>query len=281
MSQQPEIFFHVGLGKVASTYLQYDVFPYFEGIRYLQRTQYKSAKRIIGTEDNARYLLSREFDRQLEREVRDFATDFPQTRSILLLRRPDSWIASQYRRFLKNGNPWTFREFFDIEHDRGQWKQRELDFFGKIKTLETIFETPPLVLFYDDLKANPMAFFQRIADYCGAQFDPNKIDLSRRHSSYSPKQLKAMYALSRHLNLRKHQEYRWKALNLGRRLLVNSVRYPTLYAARWLPENTFSDVPLIAETELSRIREAFAENWEQCRQYANTHNPVLEAKTAG
>lgn len=273
MDKKTEIFFHVGLGKAASTYLQYSVFPFFEDIHYIQRTRYKHTKAIVGEEKHKRYLVSREFDRQLKSEVEHFAKDFPRARTIIIFRRHDSWIASQYRRFLKNGNPWSFQEFFDIENDNGQWKQEELNFFGKIQTLEKHFETPPLVLFYEDMRKGPIAFFRRIADFCGASFDPKHIDLSKRHSSYQPRQLKAIYALSQRIDLRKHQNYRWKAANVSRRLLVNAIRYPTLYAAKWLPETLFSSEPLIPKKQLEQIREHFADDWKRCQEYAKQHNP--------
>ena len=89
----PEIYFHLGLGKVASTYLQYAFFPKLEGIHYIQRTRYRFTPGIVASQPGNRFFVSREMDQQLEAEVIKFARHFPQTKAILLLRRHDSWIA--------------------------------------------------------------------------------------------------------------------------------------------------------------------------------------------
>ena len=44
---EPEIYFHVGLGKVASTYLQNKVFNNLEGIHYIPKNKYRSSIDII------------------------------------------------------------------------------------------------------------------------------------------------------------------------------------------------------------------------------------------
>ena len=45
--KQPEIYFHVGLGKVASTYLQHRFFPKLKGIHYIKSTRYRRSLQII------------------------------------------------------------------------------------------------------------------------------------------------------------------------------------------------------------------------------------------
>ena len=69
---EKQIYFHVGLGKVASTYLQHEVFPKLKGIHYLPTGKYKRSKSIIPQLEVAKVLVSREFDRQFEDEVRWF-----------------------------------------------------------------------------------------------------------------------------------------------------------------------------------------------------------------
>lgn len=275
--QHPEIYFHVGLGKVASTYLQYDFFPKLKNVHYIQRTKYKRAKEIIAKGKHDTYLLSREFDRQLEREVSDFASTFPNTRPIILLRPHDSWIASQYRRFIKNGNHWTFDEFIDIKADKGAWKIDDLYFFPKIQALEYYFHHKPLVLFYKDFKQDPVKFFDQLAAYIGANYDVNDINLSPRHTSYNTKQLKAVYQLSGKVNVRQHRDFNIGILNHLRRLCINPVRYGTLYFAKLLPESMFDSDPFIDPEKLEEVKNYFAEDWRQCVEYAKEHNTKLVA----
>jgi len=47
MNTEKEVYFHVGLGKTASTYLQYQLFPKLKGIKYFQRSSYKRYHKII------------------------------------------------------------------------------------------------------------------------------------------------------------------------------------------------------------------------------------------
>ena len=131
-----EIFFHVGLGKVASTYLQYAFFPKLKGLQYIQRTNYQKSPHIVKKSSEKRFLVSREFDQQLEEECRWFSSFFPEARIILIFRRHDSWIASQYRRYLKNGESLTFTEFIDVKKDNGLWKLSDLDFYKKIEAIQ-------------------------------------------------------------------------------------------------------------------------------------------------
>ncbi len=262
--KKPAIFFHVGLGKVASTYLQYRFFPKIRGIRYIQRTQYKKAKRIIEREGYDKYLISREFDRQMEEEVRAFAQDFPQTRPIIILRDHADWIASQYRRYVKNGFPGYFRDFMDIGSDRGSWKKAELDFSGKLRVLEDTFEASPIVLFYDDLIADPIAFFDRLAKRMGVSYEKDRIGRSRKHRSYNEKQLKAVRALNRVLPLRNRKAKGVPGVNWTSRLLKKGVRYSAMYIGGSLPRSCFSEEPLIPPQELEWIREACRADWKEC-----------------
>ena len=271
---QPEIYFHVGMGKVASTYLQYDVFPFYKGVHYIQRTKYKRAKQIIARGQYDKYFVSREFDQQMEAEAKDFSSAYPQARPIIIFRRHGSWIASQHRRFVKNGNPWEFDEFIDLEHDQGRFKKQDLEFYRNIEILERYFEHKPLVLFYEDLRKDTVAFAQRIGEYMGATIDPKDIRLEKRHTSYNDKQLRAIFGVSQKINIRKHRDYKIGALNHIRRALVNPIKYGTLYVAPYLPESWLRQEPLVRQPQIDHITELYQEDWKKLKAYAEANNPV-------
>ena len=267
-----EIYFHVGLGKVASTYLQYNVFPKLSGVFYIQRTKYKKSANIIRHKQATKYLVSREFDRQLETEVKKFSADFPHSKPIILLRRHDNWIASQYRRFVKNGFSGKFNDFFDIYHDHGRWKQKELYFFRKIEILEQYFMHKPLVLFYEDFKERPLELFERIAAYIGADLDNEAINLSPRHKSYNKKQLKVIRNFSKYIPIRISTSSAF--LNFIYRVTIRPIKYSILYAALAIPEKMINNEPLIPPEELTQIREFYKDDWAQCIDYARKNNIV-------
>lgn len=268
MNEDLKIFYHVGMGKVASTYLQYAFFPKLRGIQYLQRTQFKNYAARIASDPHGSYLLSREFDRQMEREVSAFAKHFPNTHPIILFRENSDWIASQYRRFIKNGIGLTFKEFIDVQDDRGYWERDELLFVPKIKILERYFEHPPLVMLYDDLKRDPMKFFERIAKFTGSEFDRADISLEKIHKSYREKQLRFMRSVGQRLlpHGTEYSEHPIKASiqRYGRML----VKYPALFLGQHLPEAWVPEGPLIHPEEKQAIADYCRADWQEIQTYA-------------
>ncbi len=266
------IFFHVGTGKTGTTFLQYKIFPKLNGIYYIQRTRYKKVEKIINSTNFNKYLISNEFDQQLEREVKWFSSIFPQTIPIIVFRRHDSYIASQYRRFVKNGFAGKFVNFFDLENDKGFFKKHDLDYCNQIKILEKYFNKKPIVLIYEDLKENKIEFIKTITKILDVSVDFKKLNLNRKHTSYSEKQLKAVFALSKHINIRKRRVFKNNILHLFWRLYLSSIRYPTLYIAKILPKSFFSSTPLIPKNELEKVQEYYKNNWEECLNYYNNQD---------
>lgn len=269
MASIPEIYFHVGLGKVASTYLQHRFFPKLKQIHYIPTRKYRKAPQIISKEKYGRYFVSREFDQQLEREVAWFSSFYADVHPIIIFRRHDGWIASQYRRYVKNGGHLPFPEFFDVKEDQGLWKKADLTFYTHIEHLERYFTHRPLVLFYDELRVNPWAFFDKIARFSATGYDPKAISLSKVHSSYNEKQLKVMRKYARSLFGAERDRPDTSTLGgwLKRRgQMLKS--YAVLYPAKWLPNALVPNEPLIDPVELERVRDAFAEDWKRVKAYA-------------
>ncbi|TXB62623.1 sulfotransferase family protein [Phaeodactylibacter luteus] len=274
---QPEIYFHVGLGKVASTYLQHRFFPKLKHIYYIPTNRYRKSLDIIGKGKYGRYFVSREFDQQLEEEVRWFSSRYPQARPIIIFRRHDSWIASQYRRYVKNGGYLSFREFFDVEEDTGLWKREHVTFYRNLEHLEHYFEGKPLVLFYDELRADPWAFFDKIAQYAGSGYDRNDVSLAKVHTSYNEKQLKAIRKIAPRLfdprNAKPNTRTLWGWLQRRGQMLKS---YAILYPAKLIPASWLPDEPLIPQEELDKVRAYFEGDWARCKAYAEENNPKPE-----
>ena len=262
------VFFHVGLGKAASTYLQHAFFPALEGVRYVPRSAYKRAPdRIRASPEGPAWLVSREFDQQLERECRWFREAMPEAdiRPIIVLRRQDAWLASQYRRHVKNGSPIAFTEFLDVAADQGLWHTSDACFFPKLQFLEQCFGQKPLVLFHEDLRANPDTFLASLAKQLGADYPAHKVSLSKVHTSYSEHQLRWMRRASRILFPKPiaHGTTGWLARR-GRLLAC----YAVLYGSRLLPAGWGDQAPLIDPAELAAVADFYAADWQACLAYA-------------
>lgn len=263
-----DLYFHVGLGKVASKYLQFEFFPQLENIFYIPTTKYFQVQKIIQKTDEGRILISREFDQQMEEEVKKFSSIFPNTSPILILRRQDAWIASQFRRFAKNGYVTSFNEFIDIKTNKGRFKIEDLFFMKHIQTLEQHFTKKPLVLFYDELLSNPYAFLDKLAAFTGAAYDKNSISLEKKHTSYEEKQLKVMIACRKYISFNERTLSTHPILRFIQRLPVLAVRYFILYGALLIPSKWISKKPLIDENDLEEIRALTKEDWDTCLEYA-------------
>ncbi len=276
MSALPEIFFHVGLGKVASTYLQHSVFPKLNDIRYIPTSRYKKSKDIIERGGHNKFLVSREFDRQFEREVRWFTDTYPSARIIILFRRHDSWVASQYRRYVKNGFYKPFDAFLDLEDDTGFWKKKDLLLFPKIRIIEECSDHRPLVLFHDELKRDPWEFVNKISEYTGTPYDKKDISLHRVHTSFSDKQLKVLRTFCQKYVKKVPKGYENKIKHW---LLFRSwwaFFHLILYTSSFFPESWVPPGDLIDKDQLLKIRETYQPDWEKIVEYANRNNLKTE-----
>ncbi|MBD3414015.1 MAG: hypothetical protein GF421_06265 [Candidatus Aminicenantes bacterium] len=271
VQQSKKIFFHVGLAKTGTTYLQHKFFPKLKGIKYIQRTQYRNFKyvRIIKKTDFDKYLISNEFDRQLKKEVTNIASVFPQAKIIIVLRRHDSWIASQYKRRIKNGYSFSFNEFIDLENDQGFWKQKDLCFYPMLQMIERAFQSKPLVLFYHELREDPYLFLEKISNFLGASFDKESVDLTPKHRAFNEKQLKVIRKFSRSLFSQDFQYSEKYWLSKIQRFLRMIPRYLILFSSLLVPDSFVESSPLIAEEELKKVRESFEEDWNKCLEYAS------------
>lgn len=267
------------MGKTGTTFLQYQVFPKIRGVRYFHRSSYKRTKRIIAKGKSDKYLVSGELDNRLiEDYLKDFSDPYNYARPILVIRRHDEWITSQYKRYLKNGNHWCFIDFFDLEKDKGYWKQENLYYYPIILLLEKYFLHKPMVLLYDDLRKDPRAFILRLVESMGVRIRMDKLNLSPRHKSYSEKQLMAVYRATERINLQKRRPFHKKWKNVVINLFTNAKRYVILYGALVFPGKIFTKEQVFpTEEQLRAIREHYNEDWEECLAYAK-HSKTPSAR---
>ncbi|HAB90257.1 MAG TPA: hypothetical protein DCF84_06940 [Bacteroidetes bacterium] len=266
MNSEPRIYFHVGLGKTGSTFLQDRFFPRLINIDYLPRNRFHRVQLFIANHPSSTILVSREFDQQLEVEARKFAESFPEARPIIVLRRPDSYIASQYRRAVKNGFRGNFKDFFDLDQDKGHFKQSDLKYDGQITTLSQLFLQPVTVLFYEDMKADLNGYLETWLRLLSARIDWPKVNLKTKHSSYTDRQLLFLQRIAAFIDLRKRPRQAFNPISFLTRIMRASLRYSLLFLGKFIRPNQ----QLISSKDLQRVEEAYRPMWTALRnQYDN------------
>ena len=151
-----------------------------------------------------------------------------------------------------------------MENDSGLWKVKHATFYTNLRILAHYFGTKPLVLFHDNLREAPWAFFDKIANFCGVTYKRADISLAPVHRSYSKKQLRIMRSVARSIFGEKQPEFseqptlHW--LQRRGRLLAC---YAILYPAQLVPEALVPEEELTPKAELLKIREYFEEDWKR------------------
>lgn len=277
----PEIFFHVGMGKVASTYLRTAFFPKLKGIFYIPRRERHDAVTIIRRNEYDSYLLCRALDTNMAEGIRDMSQAFPETRTIIVLRKPESWLMSQYRRFVKNGFPGSLQDFIDVEKNMGFWDRNELLFMNKINLLARSFTHRPLVLFYEDLQKDPKSFFDDVAGYLGANYNFEDIRLAHVHSSHNERGLVFRRKLRRIFSDKMPRATKIPGLHwLDRRLGMLS-SYVLIWIGKKLPARLAPREEFVDRSYLEKVKAFTAQDWLEVKAYAEDVRKLYFEKRLG
>ncbi len=266
--RKPLVFYHAGLGKVASTYLQKRVFPALDGIRYIHRNRFRTHRRVIGRGEHERYLISRECGKYLDRRLAEIASIYPEAHVLLFFRRHDEWIASHYRRYVKNGGHRPLDAYLDIDADTGIWKRDQLVYMDMIDRVTRCFGRPPFVLTYDRMKRDPADFNRRLCDHLGARIDPARLGSSPVHRSYPEARLAKLRRLNRRLDLADPEDAasEIRKTRVNRRLALYR-SYLLLAMAGLIRELADGRERLTPDDTLAAIRRHYADDWQSLLAY--------------
>lgn len=259
MTDSYTIYFHVGTGKTGSTFLQKRIFPLLKDIYYIPTNRYHKIFQEIKKSSVTKILVSREFDQQLEREVKRFSKKHPKTTPIIVFRRHDGYIASQYKRFVKNGFIGNFQAFFDLQKNKGYFKESDLDYKSQVAILKKYFTKDPIIFTYKDFNENTQKFIHKLTEIMNCTIDNKKVDWSRKHTSYSEHQLKVIMKFGKLINLTKRRVFKNSILHLIWRIFLGGIRYIILNLSFLAPKN---NKKLISDEELEAVKTHFQEDWK-------------------
>ncbi|NPA69044.1 MAG: hypothetical protein GXO50_10585 [Chlorobi bacterium] len=267
-----ELFFHTGLAKTGSTYLQNKFFTELKGIKYIHTSKFYRYNRIISESKEKRLLFSREFDRQFFDETLKIAEKYPYAGIIIVLRSNEKWIASQYRRYVKNGGSRSFEEFIDIRTNKGVWKIEDALFLPKLKFIKRHFSKPPLILFYEEFAENPFKTFDKIAKYTNSQYEKSKINLKPKHKSYSDKQLLFVRNLTGKYYKKDPYEFADDEVTWIKYRTRWLILHIFLYLAKIIPLK--NDKQLISDESLKIYKDFYEKDRLQCIEFAKENSAI-------
>ena len=261
------IYFHVGLAKTGSTFLQNNFFPKLQNIKYISTHKYRRCIDIINNTNYDSYLISREFDRQLEGEVKKILNHFPETKIIIVFREHKKWISSQFKRFSKNGYHFKFEDFYNNTNS-GYWKNEDMIYIDKINIIKKYSKYDPLVLNFDELKINPHSYLSKISEYTNSNYKKSNISLNVVHKSYSEKQLIFLKGFCR---IFKPNPPKYYADNKLKHWLYFRpwwlLFHLVMYVAYFLPKNMIVKKPLIDNNYLKKTMKKYKSDWDEILKY--------------
>jgi len=260
--QAKEIYFHIGLGKAASTFLQYQFFPNLEGIKYLQRGKYSKYKKHISNCIETKILISREMDNQLFDEVGKFFENYPHAKIIVVFRRHSAWLLSQYKRQVKNGFDKSFEAFIDVKSNNGYWKTEQAVFKKMIQFINEKSINDPLILDYALIKNSPKTFYDQIANYTNTNYNFDTLNKKTKHKSYNRKQLLLKRKLNKFLFNKNWEFSHSNFLNWIFRRIEMLLTYAVFLIASFIPDSFYNDQKLYDENYLNDIDSFYQNDWE-------------------
>ncbi|MDA3821124.1 MAG: hypothetical protein PF450_00730 [Bacteroidales bacterium] len=270
MDQNFQIYFHLGLPKVASSYLQKEIFPYISDIKFHKKHRFKEFKNLKETPLSANHLFSSEKDKRLTEMVDEIISLFPDARIILIVRRQDQWIYSRYKYYIRKHGWKSFEEFFDMDFNKGLWKKEDLLFQRIIEYIDSKCKVKPLVLTHDLLRAHPEQFLQQITAYMNSYLDPKVRSHAIVNSSFSDKQL---IILRRFNGIVRYKRLRTKypLLNIVHYKYWQFLLHMLAFISQLVPGFFIRERKLLSDPNvLERIKNYYDDDWKFCTDYSKS-----------
>ena len=267
------VFFHLGLEKTGSTFLQYSIFNNLKGIRYHRKSRFKYFPKLLSKYPTEKHLFTFETDAELFNTVDIVAEKIPEANIILILRRQDSWLSSKYNYHIRKHGRTPFSKFLDLRNDDGFLKKESFYLKPKIEYIESKIKGKILFLNYHELKHDPEQYVQRITSFLGAELKPGTDVINPRKKAWTLKQNRVVFAFNKF--------YQYEHLGSNTRFLnrtwykYHEFQIHTIaFLARFIPSSWVSNKPLIDKEFLEDVRTYYAEDWK----FAETKFDFVEGR---
>jgi len=261
MNKSKEIYFHLGLPKTASTYLQRSVFPFLENIKYYKKHDYHYHKKDFETINN-KVLFTCEMDETLFEELDELKKIHPNANIIIVFREHFDWIKSKYKYYIRKSGHLSFIEFYEgILIPKLKLHQKY--YTSIIKKLEMDFPSKYLILSHSMLKENRYKFLKIMHDFMGIEIQ-NTYKYKKVKTAFSNKQL---VVLRKYNSLYLYDENRFKSEK--KRKLYEKYRGALVFLVAFFASLNPNNGDII-DSEISEskeeIRSFFKDDWDYVNQ---------------
>lgn len=200
------IIIHLGLHKTATTFLQKEIFPKLEGVKFfdLSNTEKNVSVLTIELDKNKINLISNEelsgrpykmSAKQRDILLKNLKKVYPNAKIIIGLREKDEWIESLYKQYIKM-KPTGTRSYF-MEH----FDKAYLDHESYVDLIKSLFDDV-YIYHYEKLKSKPNEFVDGICKFIGVETPKwENVVHNKSVSSGQEDLMKAFYGIARKLYL--------------------------------------------------------------------------------
>jgi hypothetical protein len=255
------LYFHVGLQKTGTTFLQQEVFPKWEGISYLKA----DLEVLLRLDEKRTYLVSCEglsgqnwaHHDMREKSLKRLSEAFPGSRVLISFRKHSGYIVSSYRQYLQRGGALPFDEYFDLANDRGFMKRDDFQFRRKIDAIEEYFRRTPFVFLHEELRKDIEGLLADMECYIGGRAPaPASISMRQINAGVGYYPAKLLRWLNARTKSELNPDGQYDLNNLVLKRLKLTPRDVCRYWLAFLPS-----APFLSESRVRAIDDFYEIDW--------------------
>jgi hypothetical protein len=261
-------FFHVGMCKTGTTFVQQEVFPRWPGLRYLSS---RNLEYFVNLASDQRYLISCEgFTGRMFGDIEEKKSSlarlsemFPGARCILSVRRPGDYLSSLYSQYLRYGGSGRFHEFIALDgNDKNSFVHRDdFCFEPVIRQAERCFGAPPFVFDNNELRGNLEGLLADLATFLGTEKPTIRPGGAQPNPSLKKRQGELLRRINEMSGVQASRTGRYRPYARAIRFRMDPPRICRSYLG-WIPSP-----PLLNSATREQIDASYRQDWEFVRDY--------------